>query len=226
MKAPIIGLTLSLLATPVMAEKPEWAGQQKETRAEQGSSERVGSEQRSRAQLRDDRERDGRLERDRDRERDFDRDRDRDREQDRYERDDRRSDSRLDNRRDEDRFLPLSDRERRQLRDLVYEEHYGLRRPDDGHYKSLPPGLQKKLARGGDLPPGWQDKVRRGEVLDPELYRYGERLPRRYLERLGHGSEAAELILLGDRIVRVAEGRGTVLDVIDLTDRALDMLGN
>jgi hypothetical protein len=226
MKAPIIGLTLSLLATPVMAEKPEWAGQQKESRAEQGSSERGGSEQRSRAPLRDDRERDGRLERDRDRDRDVGRDRDRDREQDRYERDDRRSDSRLDNRRDEDRFLPLSDRERRQLRDLVYEDHYGLRRPDDGHYKSLPPGLQKKLARGGDLPPGWQDKVRRGEVLDPELYRYGERLPRRYLERLGHGSEAAELILLGDRIVRVAEGRGTVLDVIDLTDRALDMLGN
>jgi hypothetical protein len=26
-------------------------------------------------------------------------------------------------------------------------------------YRSLPPGLQKKLARGGQLPPGWQKKL-------------------------------------------------------------------
>lgn len=127
--------------------------------------------------------------------------------------------------RDEDRFAPLSERERRQLREMVLEEHYGLSR-EEGKYKTLPPGLRKKLARGGELPPGWQDKVRRGEVLDDELYRQGERLSRRYLERLGHRSEAAELILLGDRIVRVAEGRGTVLDVIELTDKALELLGN
>ena len=26
-------------------------------------------------------------------------------------------------------------------------------------YRSLPPGLQKKVARGGSLPPGWQKKM-------------------------------------------------------------------
>ena len=31
--------------------------------------------------------------------------------------------------------------------------HYGSR------YRNLPPGLQKKLARGGTLPPGWQKKM-------------------------------------------------------------------
>ena len=31
--------------------------------------------------------------------------------------------------------------------------HYG------GRYKNLPPGLQKKLARGGSLPPGWEKKM-------------------------------------------------------------------
>jgi hypothetical protein len=67
--------------------------------------------------------------------------------------------------------------------------------------------------------------VRQGEVLDSDLYRRGERLPRHYLERLGYDSEAAELILLGDSVVRVVQGRGTVLDVIDLTDKALEMLG-
>lgn len=138
-----------------------------------------------------------------------------DREDERYE---RRSEERVDG------FLPLSERERRLLRDRVLEDRYGIE-SEPGKMKSLPPGLQKKLARGGELPPGWQDKVRRGEVLDSDLYRSGERLPRRYLDNLGYDSEAAELILLGDRVVRVAQGRGTVLDIIDLTDRALDMLG-
>lgn len=202
MKAVIIGLTLSLLTTPVVAQKPEWAGQPKETR----------DESRAKSELREERNSDHRETRDRDER--YDRDK---YDRDRHDRDQRE--------RDEDRFLPLSERERRQLRDLVLEEHYGYR-PEGGKYKALPPGLQKKLARGGELPPGWQDKVRRGEVLDADLYRYGERLPHRYLERLGHGSEAAELIVLGDRIVRVAEGRGTVLDVVELTDKALEVLGN
>ncbi|MGD9860026.1 MAG: hypothetical protein AB7S90_08215 [Marinobacterium sp.] len=138
--------------------------------------------------------------------------------QQRDERYERRSNDRIDG------FLPLSERERRLLRDLVLEERYGVR-SEPGRMKSLPPGLQKKLARGGELPPGWRDKVRQGEVLDSDLYRRGERLPRHYLERLGYDSEAAELILLGDSVVRVAQGRGTVLDIIDLTDKALEMLG-
>ena len=47
-------------------------------------------------------------------------------------------------------------------------------------YRNLPPGLQKKVARGGQLPPGWQKKLRpfpvdlerRLPVLPPE-YRRG-----------------------------------------------------
>lgn len=35
----------------------------------------------------------------------------------------------------------------------VIREYYAPR------YKSLPPGLQKKVARGGQLPPGWQKKL-------------------------------------------------------------------
>ena len=185
MKAPIYGLVLGLLATPVLADKPAWAGPSGEAREESpGQSKRF---------------------------------------QENGQRHDEKG--RKEQAREVDRFSPLNDRERRRLRELVLEERYGLR-SEGGHYKALPPGLQKKLARGGQLPPGWQDKLRRGEVLDAELYRYGERLSSRYLERLGRGSEAVELILLGDRVVRVAEGRGTVLDVIELTDRAMEWLGN
>lgn len=36
--------------------------------------------------------------------------------------------------------------------------------------KQLPPGLQKKLARGGELPPGWEKKLRPGEPLDNDVY--------------------------------------------------------
>jgi hypothetical protein len=46
------------------------------------------------------------------------------------------------------------------------------------HYRStfrdLPPGLQKKVARGGQLPPGWQKKVAPFPV---ELERRLPRLP-------------------------------------------------
>ncbi|MFT6927834.1 MAG: hypothetical protein ACJAZP_003479 [Psychromonas sp.] len=38
------------------------------------------------------------------------------------------------------------------------------------HEKSLPPGLQKKIARGDNLPPGWQKKLAVGKPLDHQVY--------------------------------------------------------
>ena len=53
----------------------------------------------------------------------------------------------------------------------VIREHY---RPQ---YRSLPPGLQKKYARTGQLPPGWQKKM---EPLPVVLERRLEPLPTGY----------------------------------------------
>lgn len=39
--------------------------------------------------------------------------------------------------------------------------------------KSLPPGLQKKIAKGDPLPPGWQKKLHRGDVLSRDIYDRG-----------------------------------------------------
>lgn len=39
--------------------------------------------------------------------------------------------------------------------------------------KPLPPGLQKKMERGGELPPGWQKKLAKGEILDRRVYNRG-----------------------------------------------------
>ena len=38
---------------------------------------------------------------------------------------------------------------------------------------SLPPGLQKKAAKGQQLPPGWQKKLKKGEVLDKVVFDAG-----------------------------------------------------
>lgn len=56
----------------------------------------------------------------------------------------------------------------------IIRNHYA------GQYRNLPPGLRKKVARGGQLPPGWQKKFEpfpvalehRLPVLPPE-YRRG-----------------------------------------------------
>ena len=35
--------------------------------------------------------------------------------------------------------------------------------------KGLPPGLAKKLERGGQLPPGWEKKCVVGQIMPPEV---------------------------------------------------------
>lgn len=83
----------------------------------------------------------------------------------------------------------------------------------DGKKKKLPPGLKKKLERGGSLPPGWQKKVERGEVLDLEVYRHARPLPERYLSRLGHQPDGTSVLQVDDRIVRIHDATRTIVDV-------------
>jgi hypothetical protein len=65
---------------------------------------------------------------------------------------------------------------------IVFSDHdiRLIRTHYQSQYRSLPPGLQKKLARGGSLPPGWQQKMQpMPVVLERELivlsggHRYG-----------------------------------------------------
>lgn len=53
----------------------------------------------------------------------------------------------------------------------ILRDHYAPR------YRSLPPGLQKKVARGRPLPPGWQKKFETFPVL---VERQLPQLPRGY----------------------------------------------
>jgi outer membrane lipoprotein SlyB len=78
--------------------------------------------------------------------------------------------------------------------------------------KSLPPGLAKKLARGGTLPPGWQKKVARGEVMGYEVYNNANPLPEELLRRLSTIHKGTVLLQVGNKIVKVIEASRKIVD--------------
>ena len=85
------------------------------------------------------------------------------------------------------------------------------------NHKDLPPGLQKKVARGKALPPGWQKKVAPGQSLDYQVYRQGESLPDVLLQRLPPSPVGSEILQIENKVVRLNSATRTILDVFDLT---------
>ncbi|WP_245795428.1 hypothetical protein [Thioalkalivibrio denitrificans] len=82
--------------------------------------------------------------------------------------------------------------------------------------RELPPGLQRRLARGGDLPPGWQRKVERGEVLSQEQVRHGRRVDEELRRRLPPQPDGTVIMETEDQVIRVLEATGEVLDVLGI----------
>jgi hypothetical protein len=68
----------------------------------------------------------------------------------------------------------------------VIREYYAPR------YRALPPGLQKKYARTGQLPPGWQRKL---QPFDPEVERHLVALPAGYRRGIVDG----RAVIMDDR---------------------------
>jgi len=68
----------------------------------------------------------------------------------------------------------------------VIREYYAPR------YRALPPGLQKKYARTGQLPPGWQKKL---QPLDPVVERRLVALPTGYRRGIVDG----RAVIMDDR---------------------------
>jgi hypothetical protein len=110
--------------------------------------------------------------------------------------------------------VTLTDQEVAVIRDY-YGEH-----PEEAHAakkkKKLPPGLQKKLARGGQLPPGWQKKVERGEVLDANVYAHATPVPVDLVRRLPPQPEGTIIVTVEGKLVRLIEATRTILDVFDI----------
>lgn len=117
----------------------------------------------------------------------------------------------------------FTDEEKRIIRSFLREHRESRYGDDDAgsgrdkpkKKKKLPPGLKKKLERGGELPPGWQKKVVRGEVLDADLYGRSSSLPKDLLRRLST-KEGTELRLLDDRVVRIMDGTRAIMDILQV----------
>ena len=82
--------------------------------------------------------------------------------------------------------------------------------------KRIPPGLRKKVARGGELPPGWQKRVARGEVLDRVVYEHSRPLPPELVKTLPPQPQGTVIITVEGKAVRLLEATLTILDVFDL----------
>jgi hypothetical protein len=88
-----------------------------------------------------------------------------------------------------------------------HNDHHGKK----AKQKPLPPGLQKKVERGGELPPGWQTKVKAGEVLDEQVYAKGKVI--KPVDKKGD-----ELIRVEDKILKVHKKTREVREIIDAID--------
>lgn len=73
--------------------------------------------------------------------------------------------------------------------------------------KPLPPGLQKKLERGGELPPGWQKKLAKGEILDQQVYDRGHIVTP--VDKLGN-----VVLEVEDRMLRLNKATREIVDIL------------
>lgn len=94
------------------------------------------------------------------------------------------------------------------------DDGYGRDKPKQA--KPLPPGLRRKLERGGELPPGWQKKLARGEVVDGEVWRQSHRLPPDLLRRLGPLPRDTEIRYVEDKVYRVMRDSHEIVDILGL----------
>ena len=70
----------------------------------------------------------------------------------------------------------------------------------------LPPGLQKKVQRGGELPPGWQKKLREGDTLDVRVYRVG---------RVEAVNERYEKVHVEDKVYKVIKNTREIVSILE-----------
>jgi hypothetical protein len=82
--------------------------------------------------------------------------------------------------------------------------------------KGLPPGLAKKVARGGELPPGWQKKCVRGEIMPAVVFKHCVPLPHELVVKLPPPPVGTILVTIDGKIVRLAKASMEILDVFDV----------
>ena len=79
----------------------------------------------------------------------------------------------------------------------------------------LPPGLAKKMARGGKLPPGWEKKLQPGQVVSADIWSETHSLPKEILAKLPPPPPGTILVAVEGRVARIIEKTREILDVFD-----------
>lgn len=82
--------------------------------------------------------------------------------------------------------------------------------------KGLPPGLAKKVARGGELPPGWQKKCVKGEIMSEPVLRQCHPLPPEVVVKLPAPPPDTIVVAISGKVVRLAKATHEILDVFDV----------
>lgn len=104
----------------------------------------------------------------------------------------------------------------RTQRETSREESSSNRKKDRKHSAGLPPGLQKKVARGGSLPPGWQAKCNKGEIMPEDVYAHCEPLPKEVTVKLPPAPAGTILITIDGKIARLVKATREILDVFEV----------
>jgi len=117
-----------------------------------------------------------------------------------------------------DRRGVFSEEERRTIQ--VYAERYTAM--PGKHERRLPPGLAKKVARGGPLPPGWEKKCVVGRPMPAEVYAECHPLPTELVVKLPPAPEPALTVTVAvqGKVVRLLKATREILDVFDVQVRS------
>lgn len=73
--------------------------------------------------------------------------------------------------------------------------------------RELPPGLQKKVERGGALPPGWEKKVEVGKPIEAEIYQHREVV-------VPVDEKGLITVTIGGKLLRLREATREVVEIL------------
>jgi Ni/Co efflux regulator RcnB len=84
------------------------------------------------------------------------------------------------------------------------------------YYRNLPPGLAKKYQRSGTLPKGWESHVNSGQKLPQSYQKELQPVPKELEEVIEPGPIGSEVMRIGDKIIRLEQATGMIMDVFEL----------
>jgi hypothetical protein len=121
----------------------------------------------------------------------------------------------------------LTKQERKAIEDYVAKHQAG---EDSGRGKgkgkgkgqtknTLPPGLAKKVERGGELPPGWENKLTVGETMPEKVLQQAQPLPKDVSVKMPAAPAGTTNVVIEGKVLRVMEKSRQILDVLDLNKK-------